>query len=142
MTQNTRFSDNDDYAHHYLGRNFNIDDDWETLQFPSFPQLNEMLDSVDAAFGRDEELSDELVAALIFACGTACKQVYSSQGSGTFAVDQAYDAYQRFGFTNCRLFRNPDSLMYATLISNLQAGYPAHLAVENPEGTAGHNTML
>lgn len=66
-TQNTRFSDNDDYAHHYLGRNFNIDDDWEALQFPSFPQLNKILDSVDAAFGRDEELSDELVAALIFA---------------------------------------------------------------------------
>ena len=96
-TQDTRFSDSDDYAHHYLGRNFNIDDDWETLQFPSFPQLNELLDSVDAAFQRGEELSDELVAALIFACGTACTQVYSSQGSGTFAVDQAYDAYQRFG---------------------------------------------
>ena len=142
MTQNTRFSDNDDYAHHYLGRNFNIDDDWETLQFPSFPQLNELLDSVDAAFQRGEELSEELIAALIFACGTACTQVYSSQGSGTFAVDQAYDAYQRFGFTNCRLFRNPDSLMYATLISNLQAGYPAHLAVENPEGTAGHNVVV
>ena len=141
-TQNTRFSDNDDYAHHYLGRNFNIDDDWEVLQFPSFPQLNKMLDSVDAAFGRDEELSDELVAALIFACGTACTQVYSSQGSGTFAVDQAYDAYQRFGFTNCRLFRNPDSLMYATLIANLQAGYPAHLAVENPAGTVGHNVVV
>lgn len=141
-TQNTRFSDNDDYAHHYLGRNFNIDDDWEVLQFPSFPQLNKMLDSVDAAFGRDEELSDELVAALIFACGTACTQVYSSQGSGTFAVDQAYDAYQRFGFTNCRLFRNPDSLMYATLIANLQAGYPAHLAVENPQGTVGHNVVV
>ncbi len=141
-TQNTRFSDSDDYAHHYLGRNFNIDDDWEALQFPSFPQLNKMLDSVDAAFGRDEELSDELVAALIFACGTACKQVYSSQGSGTFAVDQAYDAYQRFGFTNCRLFRTPDSLMYATLISNLKAGYPAHLAVENPEGTVGHNVVV
>ena len=32
--------------------------------------------------------------------------------------------------------------MYATLISNLQAGYPAHLAVENPEGTAGHNAVV
>lgn len=66
-TQNTRFSDNDDYYHNYLGRSYNIDDDWETLQFPSFPQLNEMLDSVDASFQRGEELSDELVAALIFA---------------------------------------------------------------------------
>ena len=32
--------------------------------------------------------------------------------------------------------------MYATLISNLQAGYPAHLAVENPAGTVGHNVVV
>ena len=51
-------------------------------------------------------------------------------------------AYQRFGFTDCVLFREPDSLMYATLISNLKAGYPAHLAVENPAGTAGHNVVV
>ena len=141
-TQGTRFSDSDDYAHHYAGRNYNIDDDWETLQFPSFPQLNEFLDSIDAIFLRGEELSDLLSAAMIFACGTACTQVYTSQGSGTFAVNQAYDAYQRFGFTDCQLFREPDSVMYATLISNLQAGYPAHLAVENPEGTVGHNVVV
>ena len=141
-TQNTRFSDSDDYVHHYAGRNFNIDDDWETLQFPSFPQLNVLLDSVDVYFQRGEELPDLLTAALIFACGTACTQVYSSQGSGTFAVNQAFEAYQRFGFTNCQLFREPDSIMYATLIANLQAGYPAHLAVENPEGTVGHNVVV
>ena len=141
-TQNTRFSDSDDYAHHYLGRNYDIDDDWATLQFPSFPQLNEFLDSVDATFQRGEELTDLLKAAVIFACGTACTQVYSSEGSGTFAVDQAFDAYQRFGFTDCLLFRNPDSTMYATLISNLQAGYPAQLAVENPAGTVGHNVVV
>jgi hypothetical protein len=141
-TQNTRFSDSDDYAHHYAGRNYDIDDDWATLQFPSFPQLNELLDSVDATFQRDEELPDILKAALIFACGTACTQVYTSESSGTFAVDQAFAAYQRFGFTDCLLFYEPDSLMYATLISNLQAGYPAHLAVENPAGTVGHNVVV
>ena len=141
-TQDTRFSDDDDYAHHYAGRNYYIDDDWESLKFPSFPQLNEMLDSVDAAFQRGEELSDLLKAAVVFACGTACTQIYTSQGSGTFYVDQAFEAYQRFGFTDCLLFREPDSLMYATLISNLQNGYPAHLAVENPEGTAGHNVVV
>jgi hypothetical protein len=32
--------------------------------------------------------------------------------------------------------------MYATLISNLQAGYLAHLAVENPAGTVGHNVVV
>lgn len=141
-TQNTRFDDNDDYAHSYAGRSYIIDEDWETLQFPSFPQLNEMLDSIDAVFQRGEELPDILSAALVFACGTACRQVYTSQGSGTFAVNQAYEAYRRFGFTDCQLFTEADSTMYATLISNLEAGYPAHLAVENPQGTVGHNVVV
>ena len=141
-TQDTRFTDGDDYYHNYAGRRYYIDDDWETLQFPSFPQLNELLDEVDAAFQRGEELSDYLAAAVVFACGTACTQVYTSQGSGTFYVDQAFEAYQRFGFTDCVLYREPSDEMYATLISNLQAGYPAHLAVENSAGTVGHNVVV
>ena len=141
-TQETRFSDEDDYHHSYAGRNYYIDDDWEPLKFPSFTQLNEYLDSVDAYFQRGEELTDLLKAAVIFACGTACKQVYTSEGSGTFYVDQAFEAYQRFGFTDCQLFREPDSLMFATLISNIKDGYPAHIAVENPAGTVGHNLVV
>ena len=141
-TQDTRFTDDDDYNHYYAGRNYVIDDDWASLKFPSFPMLNEMLDSIDATFQRGEELSDELAAALVFACGTACTQVYTSESSGTFYVDQAFEAYQRFGFTDCVLIREPDSVMYATLISNLKAGYPAHLAVENPAGTVGHNVVV
>ena len=141
-TQDTRFTDDDDYYHNYAGRRYYIDDDWETLQFPSFSQLNELLDEVDATFQRGENLSDYLAAAVVFACGTACTQVYTSQGSGTFYVDQAFEAYQRFGFTDCVLYREPSDEMYATLISNLQAGYPAHLAVENPAGTVGHNVVV
>ena len=145
-TQGTRFDDGDDYCTgNYFGRIFNIDDDWETYQFPSFPQLNTLLDSADAAFQRGEGLSDSLAAAVIFATGVACQQVYSassSYGSGTFYVDQAFEAYQRFGFADCHLFREPDSAMYAILIDNLQAGYPAHLAVENPAGTSGHNVVI
>ena len=77
-TQDIRFTDDDDYKHNYAGRIYNIDDDWETLKFPSFPQLNVMLDSVDATFQRGEELSNELTAAVVFACGTALTQVYSA----------------------------------------------------------------
>jgi len=141
-TEDTRFTDDDDYAHYYAGRNYMIDDDWATLKFPSFPMLNVMLDSIDAAFQRGEELTDELAAALVFACGTALTQVYTSEASGTFYVDQAFEAYQRFGFADCVLIREPDSVMYATLISNLKAGFPAHLAVENPAGTVGHNVVV
>ena len=145
-TQGTRFDDSDDYfTGNYFGRQFHIDDDWEAYQFPSFPQLNTLLDSVDATFHRGEELSDSLVAAVIFASGVACQQVYSaspSYGSGTFTVNQAFEAYRRFGFENCQLLQEPNDEMYAILKSNLQAGYPAHLAVENPAGTSGHNVVV
>ena len=141
-TQETRFTDEDDYYHNYAGRKYYIDDDWESLQFPSFPQLNEYLDSIDAIWQRGEELPDLLKAAVVFACGTACKQIYTAEGSGTFYVDQAYDAYKRFGFEDCLLFREPTEEMFEILISNLNDGYPAHMAVENPEGTVGHNVVV
>lgn len=144
-TQDTRFDDGDDYLASYAGRQFHIDDDWETYMFPSFPKLNKLLDAADAAFQSGEELSDSLVAAVIFACGVACTEVFtasSDYGSGTFNVNQAYAAYQRFGFTDCKLFRDPTDEMYATLISNLQEGYPAHLAVENNAGNSGHNVVV
>ena len=145
-TQGTRFNDSDDYyTGNYGGRQFHIDDDWSTYLFPSFPQLNAMMDSADAYFQRGETLSDSLKAAIVFACGVACQQVYSasdSYGSGTFNVDQAFNAYRRFGFTNCQLVRVPDSTTYAILISNIQAGYPAHLAVESADGMSGHNIVV
>ncbi len=145
-TQGTRFNDFDDYyTGNYFGRQFHIDDDWDVYDFPSFPQLNEMLDSADARFQRGEELDGSLMGAVVFACGVACQQVYSasdSYGSGTFSVDQAYEAYQRFGFANCQLLWELDSAALAIMISNLQAGYPAHLAVENPAGTSGHNVVV
>ena len=145
-TQGTRFDDGDDYyTGNYFGRQFHIDDDWDTYDFPSFLQLNELLDSVDAKFERGESLTSTLKAAVVFACGVACKQVYTASntyGSGTYSVDQAFRAYQRFGFSNCQLLREPDSTMYAVLISNLQAGYPAHLAVESQDGTTGHNVVV
>ena len=50
-TQETRFTDEDDYYHNYAGRQYYIDDDWDALKFPSFPQLNEYLDSIDSRGG-------------------------------------------------------------------------------------------
>ena len=141
-TQDTRFDDGDDYYHNYYGRNYYIDDDWESMGFPSFPTLNEYLDQVDEVFAQGEDATGDLAAAVVFACGTACTQVYTSSGSGTFYVEQAYEAYKRFGFDDCVLIKEPTDEMHALLIDNLRNGYPAHLAVESPDGQAGHNVVV
>lgn len=141
-TNGTRFDDNDDYHHGYAGRNYNIDDDWEQLGFPSFPTLNAILDEIDAAFQSGQTLTKDQEAAVVFACGTACTQVYTSQGSGTFQVEQAYEAFRRFGFDDCVLFKEPTDEMHALLQQNLRDGYPAHLAVESPDLQSGHNVVV
>lgn len=141
-TQNTRFDDGDDYYHNYAGRNYYIDDDADSLGFPSFPDLNVWLDSADILYQSGLDATTYTAAAIVFACGTACTQVYTSQGSGTFSVSQAFAAYQRFGFANCELLTNTDSVMYATLISNMKNGWPAHLAVVDDAWSVGHNVVM
>lgn len=141
-TQNTHFDDSDDYMHNYDGRVYQIDDDADSIGFPSFSDLNMILDSADAKFLRNQPITDTEAAALIFASGTACTQVYTSQGSGTFEVNQAYEGYQRFGFEHCELHTATDSAMYNTLISNLQNGFPAHLAVVDEAWSTGHNVAV
>lgn len=141
-TNGTRFNDDDDYYHNYAGRQYNIDDDWETMDFPSFETLNAYLDELDSIYAAGSEIEAEHAAALVFACGTACHQVYTSQGSGTFQVGQAHEAFRRFGFENCVLFTEPTEEMHALLQDNLAHGYPALLAVESEDQQSGHNLVV
>ena len=141
-TNDSRFGDADDYYHSYSGRTYMIDDDYEEMDFPSFGQLNSHMNHIDSAFAYGYELADSLEAALVFACGTALKQIYSSQVSGTFSVNQAFSAYQRFAFSSAELLGPDAPDLYSRMISNLAAGYPVHLAVVTPAEDAGHNVVV
>lgn len=138
---NTVFSDNDDYHHNYAGRNYWIDDDYIEIDFPCFPDLNAYLDTLAMSFESGSPLKNNEKAALTFGCGVAAHQVYTSQGSGTFGVDQAEDAYLRFGFTNALLLEGTDTSLYTHLAQNIMEARPAHLAVVNPSWTSGHNVV-
>lgn len=141
-TNNKRFDDSDDYQHNYAGRVYQIDDDAELVDFPTFPKLNIWLDSAEVIFKQGKSATGSVAAALVFASGTACTQVYTSQASGTFSVDQAFNAYQRFNFNDSKLYETTDSVMYTTLIDNLKNGWPAHLAVVDQSWSTGHNVAV
>jgi len=88
-----QFDDVDDYPHNYLS-SFIIDNDHIAFDFPSFPILNNYLSTVEQHYENNTPITDDDLAALTFACGIACKQIYSSSyGSGTEGVDQAISAY-------------------------------------------------
>lgn len=136
-----RFNDSDDYSHNY-GQRFRIDDDHEKYGFPSFPELNDYLDTIQTHFDQDNPLTDTDKAALIFACGTAATQVYSPQVSGTFGVSQAFEAYEKFNFEHIELLTEEDNDLFDKIIQNMKTGLPVHLAVVNEGWTVGHNLNI
>lgn len=141
-TNNTHFTDADDYYHNYAGRRFNIDDDFSLIGFPSFPQLNVYLDSLNAHYLNGPPVTNQDAAALSFACGVAATQVFTSAGSGTFSVNQAMDAYLRFGCTTAELLPDGDTNLYKRLAQNMKDTLPAHLAVVDAGWTTGHNVVV
>lgn len=136
------FTDADDYYHSYAGRNYWIDDDFVAIDFPSFPQLNTYLDTLELCWQNQAPLKENEKAAINFACGVAAKQVYTSSIAGTFGVNQAFEAYIRLGFSEAKLIGENDTSLYTQLLQNMMDGRPAHLAVVDEAGTMGHNLIV
>ncbi|MFH0867418.1 MAG: C10 family peptidase [Bacteroidota bacterium] len=141
-TNNMHFDDNDDYYHNYAGRQYMIDDDYSLHGFPSFPELNEYLDTLNAHYTNNIIPTDTDKATLTFACGVAATQVYTSSGSGTFSVSQALAAYLRFGFSTVELLDSNDTDLYDRLKQNIKDTLPAHLAVVDSAWSMGHNVVV
>lgn len=138
---NVYFNDTDDYYHNYINR-FWIDDDYEEYDFPSFTELNGYLSTLKYHYENELMINDEDVAALNFACGVAAKQVYSSAVSGTFGVNQAFDAYIKFNVDTIELLDNDDLLLYDRISQNIKQALPVHLAVVTPAWDSGHNLVI
>ncbi|MEI6852456.1 MAG: C10 family peptidase [Bacteroidota bacterium] len=138
----TRFSDADDYYHNYGSNQFQIDDDYAAYGFPSFPQLNLYLDTLENKYLSKASLTNNDKAALSFACGLATKTVYNSAGSGTFGVDQAYNGFLRMGFTTCQLLDTSVADPLPQVIANIKDTLPALLAVVDAAWSTGHNLVI
>ena len=141
-TNNIMLNDSDDYYHNYSDNNYWIDNDSETYDFPTFPELNSYLSTLASHYQNQVTPTDDDVAALIFACGVAAQQVYHPTGSGTFSVSQALQAYHRFGFNNVELLDDDDQNVYDRLKADMKNALPAHLAVVNEDWTTGHNLVV
>jgi hypothetical protein len=139
------FTDADDYHHVYAGRNYWIDDDYLARGFPSWQMLNDYLDTLQEHYDHGLSPTNNDKAALVYACGVAAKQVYTSTGSGTFSVSQAYDAYLKFNFSQVQLLDTSDiadSSFYKIIIQNIKDTMPVHLAIVDSLWTMGHNIVV
>ncbi len=139
----TRFNDSDDYYHNYgTGNKYWIDDDFQSRDFPSFPALNHWLDTIETSYTLGTALTDSMKAALSFAAGIAAQQVYTASVSGTFGIDQAQMAIQRFGFDLSELLVPPDLTLHQRVSQDMMNGFPDHLGIVNEAWTVGHNVVI
>ncbi len=139
----TRLDDGDDYYHSYgSGNSYLIDDDHLARGFPSFDSLNYWLDTLETVYRTTLPISNPMKAALTFACGVAARQVYSSQVSGTFGLDQAMTAFERFGFPDARLLWPPDTTINHTIAENMKTACPVQLGLLVSGGSGGHNVVV
>ena len=140
-TNATRFNDSDDYYHNYH-EYYWIDDDYVAHDFPSWSELNGYLDILDSLYAGHLPLAGSDKAALVYASGAACRQVYTASSSGTFGVTQAFDAYQRFAFADCELLYSTSDSLFERLSDNMINALPAHLAILDSVPQYGHNVVL
>jgi len=140
---NTLFDDSDDYYHNYgAGNQYWIDNDHETWGFPSFDSLNTWLESLGYAYQCHLPVSNEMKAALCFASGIAAHQVYSASVSGTFGIEQAYEAFQRFDFAESRLAYPTDTNLNYDIAENMKVALPVQLGLICDPGPGGHNVVV
>lgn len=139
----TRFQYRKDRYYNSYTQNFWIDDASETYGFLDFDQTNIYLDSIESKWAEGRTINTDDIAALNWACGIATKSVFSASGSGTFGVDQAYDAYKRFGFMNCVLMGSvySDKDIKTKMADNIKVGLPVHLATVDEAWSSGHNVV-
>jgi len=139
----TRFEYRKDRYYHDYTQSFWVDDAYDTYDFLNFDEVNIYLDSIEVKWAESRELTEDEIAALNWACGIATKSVFSASGSGTFGVDQAYDAFQKFGFTSSVLMGSlfSDKDIKTKMADNIKIGLPVHLATVNETWTSGHNVV-
>ncbi|UCC12692.1 MAG: C10 family peptidase [candidate division WOR-3 bacterium] len=137
----TRFDDGDDYLHNFY-ETYWIDDDYAAHDFPSWTALNEYMDTLEYHYNNHIPATTSDKAALIYACGAACRQVYSASVSGTYGITQAATAYQRLHFVDSELLYESSDSLFERLSQNMMDAMPAHMGIVDAGPTYGHNIVV
>ncbi len=131
------FDDTDDYYSYGTSPSIHIDDDYLTLDFPSFPQLNLYLDELKIAYENYDDPSEDLIAALNFASGVSIDTWYSSSWSGTWLVDAYYALLDKYDYDTAIYATVINELFYSDLQADIIEARPAEFAVYI-SGGSGH----
>lgn len=120
-------------------RKIRIDQHSGSRDFPSFPVLNEYLDTLADHYSSGIPLDDHDLATLSFACGVSVEMDYTSEGSSASLSDAADAFRNKFKFFSAQRVKTKDvTWFYDTLKQNMKDALPAELEVWSSDDVYGH----
>ena len=132
------FNDSDSYASGYSWPYIWIDDDHEEHDFPSFEELNGYLDDLDSHYETEQNLTNDDLAALNFACGISVEMSYSSEGSGTSTTLVPSALLNKFGYDSAQWIENTGNSFYTSLAEEMKNMRPIEMSIYHADWSAGH----
>ncbi len=123
------FDDADDYYSYYTSPHIHIDDDYLTLDFPSFPQLNPYLDDLKIAYENYDLPTEDMISALSFATGVSMGMYYSSFGSGAFLSDAYSALLNKYNYDTATYTTTINELFYSNLQTDMTEARPAEFTI-------------
>jgi hypothetical protein len=118
-----------------------VDADSTLYDFPSFAELNRLVQGVQSTYSDQADLNDVEIAILSFACGVAMQMDYSSEGSGASPYAAQDALLNKFGLYSADMFGSlgPDS--YLVLQENVINRLPAMIGMRPTDGYGGHGIV-
>ncbi len=138
------FDDSDDYVSNYTSPYIYIDNDHASLDFPSFPELNLLLDQLRGFYQTNTPLDNQMKAVLSFACGVSVEMKYSSDGSGAYCSDVGTALRNKFGFDTATHYYSSHPSFYTQMQNDMMSARPCEMGITGAGGHAinvdGYNT--
>ena len=136
---NVSFNDSDDY---HSGDGGYIDNGHESRDYPTFPELNVMLDELAGHYENDISLTGQDKAALSFACGIAVEMYYSSDGSGSWTSMVPDALLDKFNFDSGHWIENNGGNFYTQLSNEMQNMRPVEISIYTSGWNNGHAIIV
>ena len=138
------FDDLDDYVSNYTTPYIYIDNDYSIRDFPSFPELNLLLDILRTYYVTNTPLNNEMKAVLSVACGFAVHMKYSANASGAYCSDVESALLNKFGFDTAAHYYSSHPNFYSQMQQDMMDAKPCEIGITGAGGHAinvdGYNT--
>jgi len=134
------FSDADDYVSNYTNPPIYVDNDHATLDFPSWSELNVMLDNLRTFYVTNTPLTSTMEAVVSVASGFSVFMKYSANASGAYCSDVRNALLYKYDFDTASHYYSSHPNFYPQMQQDMMQAKPCQIGITG--SGAGHSILV